>query len=153
MMFATAFVGVLDLTTGWFTYANAGHNPPYLVTAGEVQAIRGNAGIALGIMEDAEYDDHDLQVAQGAAIVLFTDGVTEAIDPDEAMFGEAALEASLAALGQIAAGAGRCCHPARGAGFRARRRAGGRHHGFGVTLARPPCGAGHGDDQPAFCEA
>ena len=100
MMFATAFVGVLDLGTGWFTYANAGHNPPYLVTAGDVQGIRGAAGIALGIMEDAEYEDHDVQVAAGATVVLFTDGVTEANDPDGAMFGEPSLEASLAALGQ-----------------------------------------------------
>jgi hypothetical protein len=44
--------------------------------------------------------DHDLQVVAGAAIVLFTDGVTEANDPEGTMFGEASLEASLAALGQ-----------------------------------------------------
>jgi sigma-B regulation protein RsbU (phosphoserine phosphatase) len=109
MMFATAFVGVLDLGTGWFTYANAGHNPPYLVASSSpVRTIDGEAGIALGIMEDAEYDDHDIQIAERSTIVLFTDGVTEANDPDDEMFGEASLEASLASLGQ--------CSPEEGVG-------------------------------------
>jgi sigma-B regulation protein RsbU (phosphoserine phosphatase) len=102
MMFATVFVGVLDLKTGWMTFATAGHNPPYLVTQGDaatgaVTALAGS-GIALGIMEDAVYDDEELQVPAGASLVLFTDGVTEANAPDMSMYGEARLEAALAAL-------------------------------------------------------
>ncbi len=104
MMFATVFVAVLDLATGWATYASAGHNPPYLLTpgreAGVVRALPGQPGIALGIMEDAEYDDEEIQVPAGGSLVLFTDGVTEAHDPGFAMFDEARLEAALAELSQ-----------------------------------------------------
>ncbi len=99
MMFATAFIGILDLRTGWLTYASAGHNPPYVVIAGQPPlAINGSPGIALGILEDAEYDDSDVQLPQGASVVLFTDGVTEANDPEGGMFGEESLEAELAKL-------------------------------------------------------
>lgn len=99
MMFATVFAAVLDLRTGWLTYASAGHNPPYLVAEGVgVQPLGGETGIALGIMEDAEYIDGDILVPQGASIVLFTDGVTEAHDLAHAMYGEELLEAALARL-------------------------------------------------------
>ncbi len=99
MMFATVFVGVLDLRTGWMTYASAGHNPPYLVVPGApVQPLGGRTGIALGVMDDAEYDDEEVQVPQNASIVLFTDGVTEANAPDMTMFDEVRLEAALGDL-------------------------------------------------------
>jgi sigma-B regulation protein RsbU (phosphoserine phosphatase) len=99
MMFATVFVGILDLSTGWLTYANGGHNPPYLVSeATGVRALGGITGIALGIMEDAEYDDEEVLVPEAASLVLFTDGVTEANAADDSMFGEAQLEDALARL-------------------------------------------------------
>lgn len=99
MMFATVFVAVLDLRSGMLTYASAGHNPPYLVSpAAGVQPLGGITGIALGVLEDAEYDNEILLVPVGGNIVLFTDGVTEANNSREAMFGEELLEAELARL-------------------------------------------------------
>jgi sigma-B regulation protein RsbU (phosphoserine phosphatase) len=99
MMFVTAFVAILDLQTGWLTYANGGHNPPYIIGADlGVQALGGSSGISLGVMEDAEYEDSELLVPEGASLVLFTDGVTEAGAVDESMFGEERLERALTAL-------------------------------------------------------
>jgi sigma-B regulation protein RsbU (phosphoserine phosphatase) len=99
MMFATVFIAVLDLRTGWLTYASAGHNPPYLVIpGGRVLPLEGRSGIALGIIDDADYEDEEVQVPEGGSIVLFTDGVTEAHDPSLSMFGEERLEAGLAHL-------------------------------------------------------
>lgn len=96
MMFATVFVGVLDLRTGWLTYSSAGHNPPYLVTPkGVVTALGGDTGIALGILEDAEFEDAEMLVPEGDSLVMFTDGVTEANALDDSMFGEERLEAEL----------------------------------------------------------
>lgn len=99
MMFATVFVAILDLRTGWLTYASAGHNPPYLMTeAGTVSILGGMAGIALGIVEDGVYDGEEQLVPPGSSLVLFTDGVTEANAPDKSMFEEERLEAALAGL-------------------------------------------------------
>ena len=99
MMFATVFAAILDLRTGWLTYASAGHNPPYVVGPGmPVSVLGGEAGIALGVMEDAEYEDVERQVEPGASLVLFTDGVTEANASDMSMFDEERLEAEIAVL-------------------------------------------------------
>jgi len=99
MMFATVFAAILDLRTGWLTYASAGHNPPYVVSeAGGVSVLGGASGIALGILEDAEYEDEEQLVPVGGSVVLFTDGVTEANAPDLSMFEEDRLEAALAGL-------------------------------------------------------
>lgn len=101
MMFATVFVAILDLRTGCLTYASAGHNPPYLVTLADgVTALGGSSGIALGILEDASYEDEEQLVPVGGSLVLFTDGVTEANAPDMSMFEEDRLEAALAGLAQ-----------------------------------------------------
>jgi sigma-B regulation protein RsbU (phosphoserine phosphatase) len=102
MMFATVFVAILDLRTGWLTYASAGHNPPYIMTqAGTISMLGGMAGIALGIVEDCIYDDEEQLVHPGSSLVLFTDGVTEANAPDKSMFEEERLEAALAGLTKV----------------------------------------------------
>ena len=103
MMFTTAFIAVLDLATGLLTYANAGHNPPYLsapgsASSGGLQTLAGSDGIALGVLDEAEYEDATLHVAAGASLVLFTDGVTEANRPDYALYGETRLEDVLQGL-------------------------------------------------------
>lgn len=98
MMFATAFVGVLDLNSGRLTFACAGHNPPYLVDkAGKVDVLP-SGGIALGVIDDATYQDRELTVPCGASLVMFTDGVTEANTPEMELYGEARLEHLLTEL-------------------------------------------------------
>jgi serine phosphatase RsbU (regulator of sigma subunit) len=89
MMFMTTFYGVLDVETGELLYANAGHTPPYLLKQ-EVGAhpIVLHAGVPLGVVEDFRFEPLHARLAPGDAIVLYTDGVTEATDVHGALFGD-----------------------------------------------------------------
>ncbi len=93
-MFVTLFSARLDVETGEVRYCNAGHNPPLrLAPDGQVSALGAATGPAAGIFEDARYGEERLLLAPGEALVLFTDGVTEARDPAGAMYGDDRLEA------------------------------------------------------------
>ncbi|CAN5840428.1 SpoIIE family protein phosphatase [soil metagenome] len=91
--FVTALVGRLELPTGDLTCVNAGHLPPLRANAaGTVDAVEAaRAGIALGILEDAVYDEGRVKLAAGDVLLLFTDGVTEAINASGEMFSDARL--------------------------------------------------------------
>jgi sigma-B regulation protein RsbU (phosphoserine phosphatase) len=104
-LFVTVFYGVLDPVTGTLTYCNAGHNPPYLLSArngGAVQTLD-TTGIPLGIFEDMTWEQRTVQLAPGDMLVLYTDGVTEAQNVQEAFFGkERLLEVARTNLGRPA---------------------------------------------------
>ena len=92
-MFATAFVAVLDLRTGLLRYSSAGHNPPYVLRRDKTLAALDQAGgMALGVIEPFEFISAEITLAQEDALFLFTDGVTEAYDPAQLLYGEARLE-------------------------------------------------------------
>jgi sigma-B regulation protein RsbU (phosphoserine phosphatase) len=91
MLFVTLFFGVLDRRSGAFTYANAGHNPPYLIPAGPAAELAPTGGMALAVLGGQSYAEATLRLGPGDAVVLFTDGVTEAFDPAGEAFGEARL--------------------------------------------------------------
>ena len=97
MMFVTVFVAVYDPKTGVLTYSNAGHNHPYLVS-GSLQSLEGAAGMAIGIYEEAEYEDAELRLAPGDSLFLYTDGVNEAENGSKEFFGNERMEAVLSAL-------------------------------------------------------
>jgi phosphoserine phosphatase RsbU/P len=79
---------VLDAAAGVLTYTNAGHYLPILVRAdGSVERL-GAGGPVLGVIEDAEYEQAQVNVASGDRIVLFTDGLTEARNAADEEFGE-----------------------------------------------------------------
>jgi len=86
-MFVTLFYGVIDKDTRKFTFVNAGHNPPILYhgDSGTIEELEGT-GIALGIMDDAEYTQKEVRMSPGDTMILYTDGVTEAINEREEMF-------------------------------------------------------------------
>ena len=96
MMFVTIFYGVLHLPTGELRYVNAGHNPPYLLRAsGGAQVLPRTGGVAVAVSEDFVYQEALLQLDVGDRLFLFTDGVTEAFNPEEQAFGDARLEGIL----------------------------------------------------------
>ena len=94
-MFLTAWVGVLDLDTGVVTYANAGHNPPVRLPSAEF--IPEKSGPVLAFMDSVEYKPFTLTLEPGDSLFLYTDGVTEATDAKNELFGEERLVAALKA--------------------------------------------------------
>lgn len=94
--FVTAVIVRLDLRTGEMTYASAGHPAPLLAGAGAgVRVVDGvESGVALGIVEDATYAEAQAPLAPGDVVLLFTDGVTEAINGRSELYSDARLEAS-----------------------------------------------------------
>ena len=98
MMFATAFVGLLDLKSGRFTYVNGGHNPPLIYSARKdqwryLETVERN--YALGLMDDADYAQETIDLEDGDVIYLYTDGVTEALNEREELYGDDRLEQCL----------------------------------------------------------
>ena len=88
LMFVTVFYAVFNPRTGDFTYANGGHNPPLLVRAdGTSEYLPTTDGVALGVMPEYEFEQSSVTLAPGELVVLFTDGVTEAIDAEDEEFG------------------------------------------------------------------
>jgi phosphoserine phosphatase RsbU/P len=99
-MFVSAFYGVLDSASGKLCCCNAGHNPPLLRKAdGTVEWFAAKGGPALGVIEDAAYEEMEIDFAPGDTLLLYTDGVTEAIDEDDVPFGEDALKDVFQRLG------------------------------------------------------
>ena len=85
--FATVFAAVWDPSERTLTYANAGHNPPIrLGERKEYLTIEG--GIMLGLFDDAEFTDESLVLEKGDGLFLYTDGATEAVDPEHNAYGK-----------------------------------------------------------------
>ena len=88
-MFVTAWMGLLNVKTGQVTFANAGHNPPAVCQGGEAFAYhKTRAGFVLAGMEGIRYRRFEMQLQPGDTIYLYTDGVTEATDASENLYGE-----------------------------------------------------------------
>jgi len=95
-MFVTAWMGILNLRTGLMTYVNAGHNPPLMRrNDGQFAYLKSPAGFVLAGWEGFQYRRQELQLAPGDQLYLYTDGVTEATDLQESLFGEEKLLAAL----------------------------------------------------------
>ena len=87
-MFVTAWMGLLNVKTGLVTFANAGHNPPLVRHEGEFRYHKTRAGFVLAGMEGIRYRRFEMQLAPGDTIFLYTDGVTEATDASQQLYGE-----------------------------------------------------------------
>jgi sigma-B regulation protein RsbU (phosphoserine phosphatase) len=87
-MFVTVFVASLDLETGIMTYANGGHNPPLLSrNNGPYGFMELKKGIPLGMLEGSKYQLCEIEFHSGDRIYLYTDGINEAMDPQEEQWG------------------------------------------------------------------
>ena len=88
-MFVTAWMGILDITTGNMTFANAGHNPPLLKRAnGDFEYLKTRAGFVLAGMEGVRYRVGELTLYPGDRLFLYTDGVPEATNAENQLYGE-----------------------------------------------------------------
>lgn len=91
-MFVTAWMGILEIKTGVFTYVNAGHNPPLLKHANKgYDWLKSKPGFVLAGLENIKYHQNEITLKQGDRVYLYTDGVTEAINSRDELFGDSRL--------------------------------------------------------------
>lgn len=92
-MFATVFVGYLDLDSGVLQFSSAGHNPPLLYRAvtGHFEYLEA-VGVAMGLFREADFVEGTVSLGDADVLVLYTDGITEVFNTDEEEFGEGRLE-------------------------------------------------------------
>jgi phosphoserine phosphatase RsbU/P len=98
-MFVTVFYGILNTKTGILEYANAGHNPPYLLrNDNKIEKLESAGDIVLGIFEEKQFASRKIQLNPNDGILLYTDGVTEAFNREEEEYCEERLEKLLPSL-------------------------------------------------------
>jgi phosphoserine phosphatase RsbU/P len=93
VMFVTFFLGLIDLKNGELHYCNAGHNYPYILYKnGEIKWLEQTHGTPLGLFDDKEYGSDTVRMGHDDLLLLYTDGVTEAMDKDGQLFGDERLQ-------------------------------------------------------------
>lgn len=103
-MFVTCWMGILRFSTHTVTFVNAGHNPPLIRRRdGQFEYFKSKPGFVLGGMEGIRYRSGALTLEPGDEIFLYTDGVTEATDRENTLYGEERLGLALNALGNVSA--------------------------------------------------
>jgi serine phosphatase RsbU (regulator of sigma subunit) len=85
-MFVTCFYAILEPNSGSLTYANAGHDLPYLHRNGGAEELRAR-GMPLGLMPGMEYEEKEIELDAGEGVLFYSDGLVEAHDPKGEMFG------------------------------------------------------------------
>jgi len=98
-MFVTCFYCILDPRSGSLTYANAGHDLPYLWHDGDAEELRAT-GMPLGLMPDMSYEEKKLVLDAGEGVLFYSDGLVEAHDPKGEMFGFPRLRTLVAEYGE-----------------------------------------------------
>ena len=98
--FVTCFLGVLDLKTKEFNYVSAGHERPFIRRNGKWERLEAESNFVLGIEEDFEYKSQKIKLQKGDAIVLYTDGLNEAINSDKEEFGYERIKDSLSKVNE-----------------------------------------------------
>jgi serine phosphatase RsbU (regulator of sigma subunit) len=94
-MFVTCFYALLDPESGHLVYANAGHDMPYLHRNGDAEELRAR-GMPLGLMPGTGYEEKEIILEAGEAVLFYSDGLVEAHDPKGEMFGFPRLRALVA---------------------------------------------------------
>ncbi len=86
-MFVTVWLGILEISTGKFTSASAGHEYPMINTSGKYEILKDKHGLAIGAFDISKYKNTEIQLKKGDSIFVYTDGVAEATDANNEMFG------------------------------------------------------------------
>ncbi|MBP7653082.1 SpoIIE family protein phosphatase [Candidatus Dependentiae bacterium] len=102
-MFCTLFCGVMHIPTGVINYSSAGHNPPLLIKKGKNPVYLKNEKkcVALGVWEGYEFTNEKLTLESGDTLYLYTDGVTEAVNPTLELYSEPRLESEIEKIKNI----------------------------------------------------
>ena len=87
-LFVTMILGILETATGRMEYGQGGHNPPLLIPAKGEPVYEPSGGMPLGVFEDAKFGQRQLELKAGETLLVYTDGVTEAMNPKRELFGE-----------------------------------------------------------------
>jgi serine phosphatase RsbU (regulator of sigma subunit) len=91
-MFVTLFAGILNIRTGEIEYSDGGHEPPFIIRqGGEVEMLQKKGGIALGFIDPYDFTVGTIKLEPGDALVLYTDGVNEAMNGERKMFTTSAI--------------------------------------------------------------
>ncbi|MBU1083572.1 MAG: SpoIIE family protein phosphatase [Candidatus Omnitrophota bacterium] len=97
--FVTVFCGILNISSGELAFVNAGHNPPVLIKNGrEGIPIKSSSGTIVGALKDAEFKQEKFRLGEGDTLILYTDGITEAVNNNGYMFSEENLMKELSVL-------------------------------------------------------
>ena len=101
-MFVTCFYAILEPKSGYLSYANAGHDLPYLWHSGEAEELRAR-GMPLGLMPGMSYEEKETELDAGEVVLFYSDGLVEAHDPRGEIFGFPRLQALVAKHGEVEA--------------------------------------------------
>lgn len=86
--FATLFYGILDSSKDVLHFSNAGHDPPFLINSQKKVVRLTKGGTVLGFMEDYQFEEDSVKLKSGDAIIIYSDGITEAMDGKDVEYGE-----------------------------------------------------------------
>jgi sigma-B regulation protein RsbU (phosphoserine phosphatase) len=100
-MFVTVFIGILDLTSGNIVFSNAAHCPPYITGARSVRKVKLPKGKPLGIDENAVYQQAQIKLHERETLIVFTDGITEAMNREKTLYSDQRLEKRLEVMQDI----------------------------------------------------
>ena len=100
-LFVTMILGIVDTATGRMVYGQGGHNPPILVPAQGKPTYEPAGGMPLGVFEDAKFGERELQLKPGETLLVYTDGVTEAMNEAKDLFGEDRLEKAVTGVASL----------------------------------------------------
>jgi len=102
-LFVTMILGVVDTKSGRIVYGQGGHNPPVLLSSDGKPAYEPPGGMPLGVFEDAKFGERELQLKVGETLLVYTDGVTEAMNQARDLFGEERLLEAVAQRASLTA--------------------------------------------------
>ena len=102
-LFVTMILGIVDTGTGGMVYGQGGHNPPLLVPVRGKPTYEPAGGMPLGVFEDAKFGERELQLKPGETLLVYTDGVTEAMNEAKDLFGEERLEKAVTGVDGLSA--------------------------------------------------
>ena len=94
-MFVTLFIAIVNTRSGEFRFTNAGHNPPYILRGDKLECLDQRHGPIIGAVEGVAFREDSASLHQADTLLIFTDGVTEAMSPADELYSEARLEALL----------------------------------------------------------